>query len=93
MVVKQFLRDTVNLVLWAIGLQGVAFIYDMFDDRLTSPVWDPAYNWGPFLALVLAASALLSMTRLVLMWLGQRYIEHRADVARGVVSRSKLRAG
>lgn len=60
---KQILRSTLTLVFWAIGLQGVAFVIDAFDSTLTHPVWDPTYNWLPFLGFAVASALAVSLLR------------------------------
>lgn len=63
MKIKQIILSTGMLLLWAIGMQGLAFVYDMFDATLTSPVWDPHYNWAPFLISASLASLAVSIVR------------------------------
>ena len=64
MKVKQIISGTLTLMVWAIGMQGVAFVYDMFDSTLTSPVWDPTYNWAPFLIGAFVFSLFITTMRL-----------------------------
>lgn len=65
MTVKRFFTGTLALLLWAIGLQGVAFLYDLvFNVQLSSPVWDATYNWLPFAAFATTVSAAATGLRL-----------------------------
>ena len=64
MKVKQFLSGTFTLILWAVGIEGVAFFYDLFfHQRATNRFWDTTYNWYPIIGGVIAAAMLLSALR------------------------------
>ena len=56
MKVKQFLSGTFTLILWAVGIEGVAFFYDLFfHQQATNRFWDTTYNWYPLIGGVIAA--------------------------------------
>ncbi len=60
---RSFIRFTVLCLMWAVGVEAVAFFVDMFDATFTNPVWDRHYNWLPLLTTAVAGSVVAAALR------------------------------